>query len=213
MMGLLRYFKPVSQKNRRKKYEHSPNYVPVWKKLPDAVGEDYRRGETLLEICARHHVSPTSLLRKLESLNVEIRPKGFPGTTKPKCSKLSPANVQWLLDQDSQDVPHAEIARRLGVTRERVRQICVLSGHRPRRARMTKMLALREAREAKKAERELMIQALSEQWKAGATADELAVIAGVTKTGVRNAIALLRAERPDLFPYRRPNHSKIKRAA
>ena len=51
-------------------------------------------------------------------------------------SKLSPYQRQWMLKQDLAGMPHSEIGAVIGVSRERVRQLCQRAGHPTRRERV-----------------------------------------------------------------------------
>lgn len=209
-MSLLDYFRKNG--SRRKPYEHSQRFIPIWQKLPDSLGAEYEAGATLLELCAKHRTSTGSLVRKLRALGIQIRPKGFYGRVNDPRQRLSPEQVDWILQQDLQDIPHADIARKVYVTRERVRQICAKAGHKSRMSRLTKTLANREALEARRRQYAAFIQALSDAWKNGATFEEMAILAGMPVTTYQRGaskVGWLRTKYPELFPYRNPNHPKV----
>lgn len=215
-MSLLDLFRkngnpPVQQP---RKYQHSSAYVPLWTRIPESVAAEYEAGASVFELCAKHGISnnPAAMRQRLVSLGVTIRPKGSRRGCGHPQSKLSPEQVQWVLEQDSLDVPHAEIARHVSVTRERIRQLCLAAQRPTRRSRMTLFLAKQEAIEVRRRDYQSFVAKLSEQWKAGATFIEMAELAGCqTITYGRGAtkVAWLRSKYPDLFPYRNPNHWRV----
>lgn len=194
------------QKRTHKPYEHRATSQPRALRLPDSIGDEYKTGASLFEIALSNKTTVASVRRKLDALGIEHkRYQCRREWTGPR--KVTPKQITWILEQDDQDVPHAEIARHLNVTRERVRQICLQSGHRPRRARMTKAFAVQEAREAKKVERQAFIQMLADKWNSGISLADLATLIGVQNTHAAQArIGHYRARYPGLFNLRRPKH-------
>lgn len=187
-----------------------PGYRYAWERLPDAVGAEYVAGATMEQVCLRHKTTAAQLRRKLVALGVEVRKAGpRDGCANPR-RKLSAEDVAVALEADLDDISHADIGRHFGVSRERIRQICALAGHRPRRERMDKAETMREVRLARAQVREERLMALADAWRSGATLDEIATISGTTSDRKYSVIAYLRRKRPDLFPYRSPNHWKVK---
>lgn len=213
-LGFLRGDNGSAAKPRRK-YEHRPWFVPAWKRLPESVGEEYKAGESLLELCARHRCSPDQMRQRIVSLGVEIRPKGFRGGRLQSFTKLTPEQVEWILAQDRQDVLHADIGRAVGVSRERIRQICLAAGQPSRASRRAELISARtQALEARRTETakalEQVTQTLSEQWNKGASLNEMGALLGWSRQSVCTEVSKLREKHPELFPHRKLNHWRVK---
>lgn len=117
--------------------------------------------------------------------------------------KLTHEQMDWIFAQDDLNVSHSDIAKQVNVTRERIRQICKISGRASRRSRMTKGVEKQEISEVKQRDRTTFINHLSERWKAGANLAELQQLTGLnTDQKVASRIASLRQRYPDLFPLR-----------
>lgn len=181
--------------------------------LPDSIKEEYENGDAILNIAARYNSNFPMVRRKLVSLGVTIKPKGSYLNSRHKThsySKLTPEQVSWILEQDKNNVAHQEIAKRVGVTRERVRQICLEANHSTRRSRQTKTLLVKDAIATRQQEWNEYIQQASELWKAGATLPELGQMMGSPTIHATQArINNYRKQWPDKFPYRMKPHGGV----
>lgn len=92
-------------------------------------------------------------------------------------SKISPVQRRWMLDQDLKGTPHTDIAVILGVSRERVRQLCERAGHEPRRKRMK---AEREATVLAKASHQ---QASKDEARSAPPSDEAVAVSLLWRSG------------------------------
>jgi len=173
----------------------------------ETIAREYRAGVSASILALRYDLSPSKVYRMLEKLGVGRRNPGMPpGTRRPDRSKLSEKQVAWLLKQDLANTPHVEIARCVGVSPERVRQICAAANHPPRKPRCTKMSESRAAITARRQQRVDRVRLLSEAWKAGASMLEMAKLAELKTVTRRHGAALivrLRGSHPEAFPYRR----------
>lgn len=190
---------------------HSSSWRPKWTYIPDEVGKEYYEGASLLELGIKYGTSQQSLKLKLASLQIPTR-KGNAGMAlREGKSPLTPDVVAWVLEQDLANAPHYDIARLVGVSRERIRQICLAAGHATRRSRMTRAQEIKETRLARKAVKMEFIRQLSEMYKAGESYKVLHLFARPKaknpSSGVgASVISAYRRQYPDLFPYRRPLH-------
>lgn len=187
-------------------------YVPQWKRLPRSIIKEYKDGSTCYEIGIKHKCSHTAARTALVNWGVKMRP---PGSMAPSrihhAQKLSPKDIQKILDLDDQNLTHMEIGRRFNVTRERIRQICLAAGHSTRRSRVIpKMLIKQEQINARKIRREEKAAEISHAWKSGMSLKDLAVLISGRQTNISyamNEIIRLREKYgAKWFPYRRPNH-------
>lgn len=135
--------------------------------------------------------------------------------------KLTDSNIRAILEMDLKGYTLAQIGRKYGVSRERVRQLTMNAGHQPRRERIRARLEAEQhelmERFQKRQDRVLLI---SELWRRGATCGEIGQFLGLRpgiqggrKTTVwgmgQSYIGYLRKRYPKLFPYRRPNHWRL----
>lgn len=127
--------------------------------------------------------------------------------------KLSKEQYEEILRRDDANVPHAEIGRAFGISRERVRQICVAAGHPPRARRSVEQSALKRAankiarieqRVTKKFTPSPLTLKWSAHWKRGLTIRQIADKFGKTRLHAGVNIIRMRRRFPALFPYRRP---------
>lgn len=121
------------------------------------------------------------------------------------------------LESELPTTTDTDLARKYGLSRERIRQIRQQSGYpssrfihaeRIRRARSERReQEKREQRlrqQQRQAKRLQLINQISKRWKSGATVPELAREFGVTLGSMRQRVCELRTLFPDKFPYRRP---------
>jgi hypothetical protein len=193
---------------RSKKYSSKLNRLsPTAASLPAAVGTEYLSGQTIFQIAVKYRVSPYSVSERLRSLKVKIRPPGWRPGRKGR-GKLNASQIEYILEQDSKNASHTDIAHSVGVSRERVRQICLEASHVSRQSRMTKVLQLREASLARKAGRHSALLELSRLYRQGASFVEISAfwLEGTPSRG-RGAslISGFRKRYPKLFPHRNSN--------
>lgn len=189
---------------------HTVSWRPKWTYIPDYAGKEYEDGASLLELMIKYGVSQQSIKLKLASLGVVPR-RGNRGRAGQGKSKLTIEQVRWILEKDMENIAHYDIAKEVGVTRERVRQICLAAGHATRLSRMTKSAEIAEARLARKAAKAEFIRQLSEMYLAG---ENYAVLHKFARPNAKNprtgvgasVISGYRKQYPHLFPYRRPLH-------
>jgi hypothetical protein len=135
------------------------------------------------------------------------------GPTTPR--KISLA-ARHKLESELPTTTDADLGRKYGLTRERVRQIRQKLGYpssqfirveRIRRAQAERREQKERARELRERQRRAKrlpaVNHLSERWKSGATVAELAREYGFTCVTVRNRISWLRMRFPNKFPDRR----------
>ena len=171
--------------------------------------EEYEKGATILALAYKYRTDTTAIRKRLDDLGVPIRRAGtIIGVH--RLQKLSPEQVQEALQLDEQGMSHMDIGRKLGVTRERIRQICLRAGHQTRRERMDKTIRLQEARMARTQARLQKVAQISEAWRRGFTMRELSILIwGGIKPDIRTASKISHYRKVyglGLFPYRRPAH-------
>lgn len=133
--------------------------------------------------------------------------------------KLNRVQHEEILRRDERNIPHAEIGKLFGVSRERIRQICELAGHPTRRKRQRERIASERAqlvsdrkdrRFLKKVTPTAKTLERARLWQDGKTLREMAVILGQRIETVAVRVIQLRTRHPELFPYRRPEHLRWK---
>lgn len=194
-----RFLKP-----KRRKYKHSSWWKPKFEQLPDSIKEDYEGGLSILELSLKHDCADTTIRQKLRQLGAHVTKPRVKGYRKGP-TKITMEQVDWLLAQDLLDVQHQDLATQLGITRERVRQICLANNHATRRSRQTRAQEIRDGIQARKIAKQNKIQELSRRWNEGASLEEMSILYGSdTPKAQRGAtnVANLRKQYPDLFPYR-----------
>lgn len=182
----------------------------VWKQadlLPDTILEEYEGGDSCLKIALRHKINATVVRVKLRDLGVKVFRRG------PKMGqrKLTTEQIGWALEQDLNGMSHMDISKEVGVSRERIRQICMKAEHPTRRGRMTKMVEVREQIEARKLNKQKLIESVASAYAGGATLKEVCEMTGREYTNPHQAYAIIqdyRRLRPELFPYRMLRHWK-----
>jgi len=127
-------------------------------------------------------------------------------------SKVSPRQRAWMLKQDLAGMPHSEIAHVIGVSRERVRQLCQKAGHPSRRSRTradhesevladsANRLISNEQHRAVRPSRDIM--AAAELWAEGSTIEGIAEAMNRNSNSLGVQIARWRGRWPDLFQRR-----------
>jgi DNA-binding CsgD family transcriptional regulator len=145
-----------------------------------------------------------------------LRGRGNPGVP----TKLSVTGREKLISE-LKTVTDVVLARKYGVSRERVRQIRqqmgYLSSRVIRRGQMARARAQREKQERRAVElrhqqrwakRLVAINKLSKRWKSGAPISELAREFGLQRTSMQTHIGRMRKKFPGKFPLRYRMHSR-----
>lgn len=128
--------------------------------------------------------------------------------------KLTSEDVVKILAMDDRDIPHSDIARKFGVTRERIRQICLHAGHKTRRERVILKVYIKEEQKiARRIAREKRITDISDAWKSGMSLSDIGIVMFGERrskpTIINTYIGRLRRRYGlKLFPFRRANHWK-----
>ena len=162
-----------------------------------------------LETARRLHLNESRLVRFLRQRGV-MRPAGNPGTPR----KLFPA-VRQKLEHELPTTPSSTLARKYGVSRERIRQIReevgAPSGREIQLAwnakvrqqqREQEQLEQRRRREQRLAQKLIAINHFSARWKSGAKMRELAAEKRTTPATIATLIQRLRRSFPEKFPFR-----------
>lgn len=201
------------KKKRKRKNIHSKTFIPRWLLVPEKVGREYELGATLLELSYKYKTNIAAIRQRLEDLEIKIRQPGIHPNGIYPLQKLSPLDIQEILNMDEQNITHMSIGKKFGVSRERVRQICLQAGHHTRRERMTKSLQLKEAVQARKIVRYQKVLQISKAWCEGATPKELAILIwGEFKSHMRVQSKICQYRKDyglKLFPRRRPGHWRL----
>jgi hypothetical protein len=122
--------------------------------------------------------------------------------------KLSDADKLWIIRHDLKNVPHSSMARRFGISRERVRQICRDAGHPTRRSRLYKWREDTAARKRRgkqqRKQREQRLRRLSRLWRSGCSIQRFMYAGGFKNVNSANTgVCFLRQRYGDeLFPKR-----------
>jgi hypothetical protein len=135
------------------------------------------------------------------------------GSTTPR--KLSLAARQKL-EGELATTMDVVLARKYGLTRERIRQIrqqlgypssqivrCALAVRAQSKRREQEKLALELRKQQRRAKRLLVVNRLSKRWKSGVLPEELAQEFGYTRGGLYTTICKLRKQFPQKFPIRK----------
>lgn len=188
--------------------------------LPYAAGvaEEYRNKASLRELATKFHATLPTIRRLLEHEKCEIRSFGrIAGKELPAYeihSKITAEQKEWILQRDLAGIEHAEIAGQVGISRERVRQICQEAGHEARRTvmreqreqRLLNEVADTAIRKAKRQEKLMTITAevelAAKMWAQGSTIAEVADAIGAPANTVGVKLSRWRKRWPDLFPGR-----------
>ncbi len=187
-----------------------------------SIAHEYINKASLRELAAKYHATLPTISAVLESRGVKIRTSGrIAGKDNPAYEvhfKLTSAQREWALQQDNFGTQHAEIAEKLNISRERIRQICLEAGHPPRREVMREQreqrvleqsaqTAINRARrEATRAQTSPTIEKAAKLWAKDKTIEEIAEVLGSQANTVGVQIARWRKRWPDLFPRRYVSH-------
>ncbi len=172
-----------------------------------------------LETARRLHLNESRVVRFLHQRGV-MRPAGNPGIS----WKLVPA-IREKLKRELPTTPSSMLARKYGVSRERIRQIRVEYGAPSGREvqltwnakvrqqrREQQQLENRRRREQRLAQKLVAINHFSARWKSGATLRELAAEKRTTPATIATLIQRLRRMFPEKFPFRLPRGKRPRRS-
>lgn len=183
-----------------------------------AICKSYNENASLRELAKRFNTTLPMITRVLHANRVEMRAPGrVAGKPSPGYdifTKISPAQQTWILAEDLRGTEYKVIGDKLGVSRERIRQICLAAGHQPKRVRMRIVrtrLALQgeEQRIRRKLDRQEQLDAITTEistaatlWAKGLTIEGIAKKLKQSPNSMGVHIARWRARHPDLFPRR-----------
>lgn len=185
----------------------------------DLVRMYVQDGRTLSDLSSALHLDYQFLRGMLVSRGVTIRGRGHTvcrGSDHPS-SKLNKQDRQELEQALLDGQAHGGLARKYGLSRERVRQIALSIGAptgreiqaRQRQARKERQARRKAELEAvRRREKERRYRKWSEMWCSGMTTREIAERMKVSPGTVSVRIVNLRKEYPDWFPLRRPPAAK-----
>ncbi len=172
-----------------------------------------------LETAERLRFNASRVVRFLRQRGV-MRPAGNPGTPR----KLFPP-IRQKLERELPTTPSSMLARKYGVSRERIRQIReevgAPSGREVQRQwaakarqqrREQRQLENRRRREERLAQKLIAINHLSARWKSGAKMRELAAEKRTTPATIATLIQRLRRSFPEKFPFRAPWGTRLRRS-
>lgn len=187
-------------------------YVRTYRPRPAPPGivAEYEAGASTLELAARHKSHPVQITKWIRAAGGTVRPRG--GGQK---SQFSTKRVQTILALNAAGKLTLEaIGKRFGITRERVRQICLKHGQEPRlggiiNGAVKKAQEKAAKAEAKKFEKQAAMKLASKLWLSGAHISECAEAMGIGGHDLRTRLCQLRRHHPKMFPYRQPNHWRI----
>lgn len=188
-----------------------------------AICADYSDAKmSLRELSSKYRATLPTIRRVLTEGKCDIRSFGrIAGKDNPAYdvhTKLSDKDRTWLLAQDLKGVEHVEVADKLGISRERVRQICLENGHKPRREVMREQRAqIDQAEKTTKAiararrRQKLLavtpeVEKAANMWAAGKTTEEIGEALGRKLNTMGVWVKRARARWPDLFPRRYARH-------
>jgi len=179
----------------------------------EEIVEAYKAGVTLKSLCVQTRRSYACLRRELVAREVEIRGPGLAletGSVLPS-AKLNPEARRCLEEELIAGHRHAQLARRYGVSRERVRQIAKRIGTPTGRQlqvrdidrRQAKAVKRREeAQERRNAKKEAFYAPWREMWAAGMPVKEMAARLGLSVGSIGVRTVGLRKQYPEWFPRR-----------
>ncbi len=172
------------------------------------------QGWPINKICKQYNVSYSKIRGILEAHNVPIRGRGtytLRGADHP-FSKLSDEDLESLENDLRGFQSHGKLAKKYGVSRERVRQIAERLGTPTGRElqmirRYQQKRAAEEAKRRKQAEKEKAkfdkYALWRQMWKDGLKVQDMALELGLSEGSVSVRIVNLRKSYPDWFPLRR----------
>jgi AraC-like DNA-binding protein len=178
--------------------------------LPNSVANEYAKGVAMVDIAKRHRCSGQNVRQKLLSLGATIRKAGNNAGGKRGGGRGQAKRDAEIIRLHVAGVVHPRIAKRFGLTRERVRQIVAMHQQTPRRAMQRRRRAedaVRRATEGRERQRkrQARLKALSLAWKRGDSIAEIAAAFGMRTPNAANSLISYRRKRhPALFPRRRP---------
>jgi len=159
-------------------------------------------------------VDSQSIRRVLTKHNVQTRGSGYsPDYGRPALAKITADQYQFLLQDLKAGKRHSPLARKYGVSRERIRQIA-----KAEKMPTGKVLQQRESelkkidvRATKQLQRQLQrdyrikqIQQMGELWRNGWAVPNIAKALNLRPESVAVRISTLRRRFPSWFPYRHP---------
>jgi cell fate (sporulation/competence/biofilm development) regulator YlbF (YheA/YmcA/DUF963 family) len=186
-----------------------------------AICRAYQDEQVSIEqLMHQYHATYATIRTVLTTNGVQVRrfgrPKGKHWEGYDRARKITAEQRKWLLDEDLKGTKHRVIAARLGISRERVRQLCAVAGHKPRYERAAKSREAQAAIETSEqvvraAQREQRLHTptpqmlrVSELWMASPTLEivEIANRLHLNPNSLGVQIARWRKRHPDLFPRR-----------
>jgi hypothetical protein len=197
--------------------KRAADLVPALEDICRAYKDDQVSIEQLMH---EYHATYATIRTVLTQNGVEIRrfgrPKGKHWEGYDRARKITPEQQAWLLAEDAKGTKHRIIATKLGISRERVRQLAAAAGHKPR---YTRAAETREQRAAAATAEQTMKQAQREQQRHTPTphmlkvselwlkspAMEIVEIANrlhLNPNSLGVQISRWRQRHPDLFPRR-----------
>ena len=129
----------------------------------EAIREAYRSGQPLSQIAVKHGVDRQTIRARIKAMGEPLR--------EPPPQSAKTERNEWIVQSYREGASGADIARAFGITRERVRQILLRAGHRPR-------LDKREQDQERNAQ-------IVQSYHDGDTASEIAERHGITAPAVR----------------------------
>lgn len=203
-------------------------FVQTKRQTPDqleAVAQDicaaYGRNDSMEELMHRYNATYQSIRTVLAKHGVEIRgpgrPKGKAWAGYDKIRKITAPQKAWALAEDLKGTSHRFIADKLGISRERVRQICREAGHAPRYGTAAKSPRVRRLASAVYADQTgapvELVKQVSSMWLEGKTVPEIAKMIGQSPGGLGVRIHRWRQTWPALFPGRYTRHTAAAKEA
>jgi hypothetical protein len=137
---IVREAQQIVQRAKRAEARQARNSVQDLIPQAAAIAQAYTKElKSYRELAQVHNCTLPTIQALLLMQQVGIRKAGRvlgkPNDGGDQQGKISPLQRQWLLAQDLKGVRHSDIASVLGISRERVRQLCQRAGHTPRRQR------------------------------------------------------------------------------
>jgi len=176
--------------------------------------KEYEAGTSLYQLALNHELAASTVRASIKAVGGDIRGLGrAKGMTSPgyeRLNKLSDELRTYVLTADDDGIRHSVIGKHVGVTKERVRQICNAAGHPTRRERLAQrrgqaiLLRMADGEGRRAIARTMSDEAkkAAELWNAGHEMPVLAQKLNRTLGSMAVCVSRWRALWPSKFPYR-----------
>jgi DNA-binding CsgD family transcriptional regulator len=184
----------------------------------EAICKAYNENATLRDLAARYDTTVVMIRRVLVKHKIPMRPvgriSGKPSAAYDQLIKVTPKQRDWILEEDLKGTEHTVLAEKLGISKERVRQICLKAGH-PSRRQVQRVQREQQAitdesekikRYVERREQVMTITPVMEKaaamWAQGKTVHIIAKTLKISPNSMGVHISRWRGRHPKLFPRR-----------